>query len=332
MMTGITRLSLAMTAAVLVSGCGGTTKTVLNPGSNGLPYASSGAAVNGSTVTGAYAGLDFLADSAKSTYTKSGSSVSSTAPANSTGAKINFVSATKVNVTVGGTTSLLTRTANATGSFGSETGPLFTDGTTTAIFKFPGNSLFFGYVSEEASSNGTANGDYIDTFVVSGLETNPAELSGLATANYQGPSYMILRTSTGSPAPTSNGNISDNTLHVIQESGSITGTSLNANFGTGAVTGTIQGAVNSDIGNGNDMIFNVVANISSGGNDFSGTIAESGSSTSDLNISGGTGSINGTFYGVNAAEIGGTITATMSGGNLPEPTASASGYFYGSKQ
>lgn len=309
-MTSYTRVSIAMATAAFVAGCGGSTKTVLNPGSNGLPYASAGAAVTVNTATNTYQGLDFLANSSRANYTKSGSTVTSSSTS-LTGTKVNFVDANTARITLNGTPTTLARNGN--GSLGGLSGPKFESGDTTAIFHFPGLSLFFGHISENASPPG-ADGAYADTFILTGLETNPDELTGLATANYSGPAYMIVRTST---------DITDTGVHVIQNA---TATNLTANFGSGTVTGNIQGAVRFGLSNGANLQLDVTGGTISG-NGFSGGLVKSGAS--DLNAT--NGQITGNFYGVNAAEIGGTISADLSGGSMPEPAA-ASGYFYGTKQ
>jgi hypothetical protein len=94
--------------------------------------------------------------------------------------------------------------------------------------------------------------------------------------------------------------------------------SLSANFGTGAVTGSVTSIQSYSVNNGGSgetlqgTVNNIGLSATISGNKFSGTTNVTGSAGTAWDITGATGVINGGFYGPNAAETAGAFS--MSGG------------------
>lgn len=327
------RAAALLAATALVSACGGGAKTVLNAGPNGLPYGQAGLTADAATMSTTYADVTFSGKLSRSLFTEdtTGPTVTNAATGANGTAQITVRDGNTIDLTFGGTTVRFTRQSNQTLPFGQGTGDLWTDsgGTISAIFGLSGssvsptvlNSVFFGFVDQTQTPSAAPNVLYSDSFFVSGFETNPNQInagtgSALATATYTGPAWLFMRRANSSQV--------DAQQAVLESS---TGMNLTANFGSTALTGTLSGPTDAALGTGT-MILDVTGTIS--GNGFTGTFVENGASTSTLSITPGSTELSGTFFGANAAEIGGVFSAGIdnNGGTVPENTV-ASGVFFG---
>lgn len=324
MKTSIARLS-ALAVIPLVAACGGSTTTVLNPGTNGLPYATAGLQADFNTMTSTYAGQTFKAN-ASDAISVGTTSYSNSRTLQSQDINVTIVNSSEVQVTTPhlGTVSLFYDAGASTATqavfdnvAGSGTGPIVGTfglaGASTAL-----KSIFFGYVNE--SANGP---NFSDTFFVSGFETNPTEVAALntASATYTGPARMTARQTSGAT----------NTQYDLLDSATGgAGLTLNVDFSAASnqVTGTMVGAKDGTIGGGTMTLTLNPATIN--GNQFSTTFTSSETGTGSINLSGT--QLKGTFYGVDAKEVGGTFSAQVDadGTNFPENT-NASGFFVGNR-
>ncbi len=299
----------------LLSACGGGGVSVLDPGPNGLPYAQG--TISTAELLTTYLNFNFNGKAADNVHTPVPGPGTYTNSSSSTGGPqsigIKVVSNTRIDLTIGGTTVTLTDQGDTLpGGLG---GTVFsnTDKSIKALFGRAGDgtslqSILFGYVSQ---SPGVPFGAaFSDTFVVSGFETDPTEVAALTdtSATYTGLTFMQTRETAG---------------NLITEKSVIansSGLSLTVNFLTDTVTGTLSGT--GDYG-ATTLTLNP-ATIS--GNAFQGTFT--GTNADGVGFS--NTQINGTFFGQDAAEVGGTFSSELSGGTLPETTY-GSGFFTGAK-
>ena len=105
---------------------------------------------------------------------------------------------------------------------------------------------------------------------------------------------------------------------------SATGLNMGVDFASNAVTGTVSGT--SDYTG--TVTLNVAGTLS--GTGMSGTLTDAGGGPAGLTITGG--AFDGQFFGQNAAEVGGTMSATLSGAAITgDGTTEAAGFFYGNR-
>lgn len=300
-------LGLTLAAATLVSACGGGTEIVGPTGPNGLPFGAANLSPTQSLMFGQLSGAAFSGQASQTQYAISGGSVTPTI-ASTNSASITFVNDNTVRVN--GETLTLSSTdsingeeqRNYTNGSGSEFSVILASGTTAT------QSVFSAKLKNDTSAL------ISDTYIVSGFQTDPAQIPATATATYTGPVNMVLRQAT-------TGSVDIDNLHTMQNTAN--GANLTANFGAGTVTGTLSGAVTSNGGiSGTNTTLAVTANIS--GNGFSGSTTQTAGS---LNIQDGT--IAGNFYGANAAEIGGTFSSAVNAGGGVTNNTVATGYFMG---
>ena len=318
------RLTALLSATALVSACGGGSKTVLNPGPNGLPFAQAGLTLNQGFITGTYSGIPFTTKASSSRSTLNGGATGfNNAQLESSGDVTVTVLSSPLRIRIS-SAALGTRTLTATGGTGANGETLFDDGAgTTGLFGVSGagttnQSVFFAYVNETAAAGGI---NFSDTFLVSGLETDSTSVAAQSnpTATYTGPAQMLTRQTNGA---TING-----PLNVLN---SPTGLNLNVDFSAASnqVTGTISGATDAGLGGGTMTLTLVPATIT--GNSFSTTFTAAHTGQTGTAIGMSNTQLTGVFYGNNADEMGGTFNAQLdvSGTNIPE-TTNGSGFFLG---
>ena len=315
-----------LAATTLVAACGGGSKSVLNPGANGLPYAVAGLSADVNTMTTTYSGVAFTGDGGSAVWQDNSGTVS--AVSTGVGDKnitITIINSSTIDVNTGSGNVRFTRQAGTPTNVGGFSGDLWrnTSGSLQGIFALAGdagapttlNSIFFGYIEQNEAAGGGVT-DYSDTFIVSGFETLPSEVTAtLPTATYTGPAALYLRQTTV-------GGIA-NKVALIENS---SGTNLTANFGAGTLTGTLSGTTDTALGNEPIVLTLTGATITPGNNSFSGGFTESGANTITLN---GLQQISGNFYGQNAAEIGGIISTGVAAGGPVTGATVASGFFLG---
>lgn len=305
----------------LLTACGGSSSTVLSPGTNGLPYATAGLSANFNTMTTTYAGIPFKAKASNAISTGT-TSFTNTRSLQSQDITVTILSPTQVQLT---TPNLATRTLTLTGTTGPNGEAIFSDGLgTTGTFGLAGSgttlqSIFFGYVNETAFGGN----NFSDTFLVSGFETNPTEVAALniPSATYTGPARMTGYKSNGASTQSPN---------LLNSATGGAGLNLNVNFNSNQVTGTMQGATDASIGGGTMTLTLNPSTIN--GNQFSTTFTPSQTGNTGSAISMSNTQLTGTFYGVDAKEVGGTFSADIgvSGTNFPE-ASKATGFFVGSR-
>lgn len=316
-----------LATAALVSACGSSTKTVIAPGPNGLPYARAGLNADFNTMTNTYKGVQFKAK-ASDAISVGTTSFTNSRSVQSQDVNVTILDATRIQVTTPhlGTKVLYYDAANSTATTavfdnvsGSGTGPITgTFGLASASTSL--KSIFFGYINE------TANGaNFSDTFIVSGFETDPSQVSALsiASASYSGPARMTA-------TKTDNATVT-NQVDLLDSAAGGAGMNLNVNFSANSnqVTGTISGATDSAIGGGTMTLTLAPATIT--GNEFSTTFT-SGQTGNSSTINLSNSQLTGVFYGANAKEVGGTLSARVdvSSTAFPEQT-NASGFFVGNR-
>ena len=319
-----TRMGLTLGAVALISACGGGDKTVVAPSPNGLPYATAGLRADEPTMTGTYAGIAFKAQSSDATNVGSGGTFTNNRSLTQGEITVTILDANTIQIS---TPHLGTKTLYRDASLSSATAAVFddvagdADGLIQGTFGLSGagtslTTVITGAVYENNFGTSRAS----DTYLVSGFETNPTEMTTLAnnntTATYTGDILVTGRETIGSSVST--------TLNVVNGTG---GVSLTADFGTGSLTGTLTGSVDSTFLGGGTIGLDVNGNISSNG--FSSSLTQNGSTTA-TGITLSNAQMSGKFYGVNAQELGGTVTADMNGPALTEPST-ASGFFVGNR-
>lgn len=314
--TGIRPAALLL--AALTAGCGGSAAPGGGggggggTGANGLPLADGSDTTASLTTT--FLNTPFTAAGAQATYDLVGG-----AYANSHTTKavtVEIIDGDTIDVTIDGTTTRLDVDAGAA-PIPEFPGTVFTDasGTFSAVFGRAGSgttlqSIFFGYVDQ----SDTAADAYSDTFMVSGFETDPAEVGALTTtATYTGAAVMYARATSGTADAARQAVLSDTA-----------GLAMTVNFQTGAVGGTISGATDAALGGGTTTL-DLTGAVTAGTSTFSGTFDEAAGST----VAFSSGQFAGTFYGEDAEEAGGTFSGAIPAqGAIPEATA-GSGFFIG---
>ncbi len=302
-----------MAISVILSGCGGGSVAVFNPGPNGLPFAQTGAST--AELLSTYLGIEFDVQASAAETDKSGASPY-TNSSETQNLKIKVVSATQIDVTVGGTTIPLT--ATGTGTQSGVDGTLFTNAANgiTALFGRADQdtqlqSIIFGYIDQTTPSVES------DTFIIGGFQTDPAEITARSdTATYTGLAHMAMRETNGTAATTSQTVLSD-----------VSGTNITVNFGAGnnQITGYITGS--GDYAGG-AVRFDLAPASITAGNTFSTTFSKSTGLTG-IAVSGT--ELSGVFYGKDAGEIAGSFSAELSAGGVLVEQAAGSGFFLGSE-
>lgn len=313
---------LAATAAL--AACGGGSKTVLSPGANGLPYSVAGLSADAVTMASTYAGIAFTGDSGSAAWQDNGGVTAIAAGTGEKNVSITVIDGSNIDVNTGSGTVRMVRQIGTT-SVGGITGDLWQNasGSLQGIFALAGdagnpttiNSIFFGYIAQ-AEVTGPVT-DYSDTFIMSGFETTPGQVTAaLPTATYTGPAGFYMRQADGTVGTR---------LRLIENP---SGTNVTANFGTGAVTGTISGlagGADNALGTG-QVVLTVNGTIT--GNGFDNAITGF-TSNAALTLNGAQ-NIRGNFYGQNAAEMGGVISTGISNATAGVATDTlASGFFLG---
>ena len=316
-------------ATSFVAACGGGSKSVLSPGPNGLPYSVAGLTADVGTMTTTYSGLQFRGDVGTVAWVENNPGCA-TPPACLQSAGTGNRTATiriidNATIQVDGVTfnRQAGTPANVAGFAGDEWQNA--SGSVKGIFALAGdagnptalNSVFFGYLETNETSGGVTT--YSDTFIISGFETNPSEVTATQPrATYTGPAALYLHQADAGVAAR---------VALIENP---LGTSLIADFGLGTLTGTVSGLVggaDNVMGTG-QVILNVNTAITGDGFSDQSTGFTSGSGAITLT---NTQSIDGSFYGQNASEIGGVITTGIAAGGPVTNATAASGFFLGKR-
>lgn len=307
---------LALSTALAGCGGGGTTTTFIGPiQANGLPYAT-----NQTVQTSTLAGTDNIKAKDSRVAFASGTVLSN----GSSEVSFEVVNASTIILTSGSNTWrlqnqgssssgdvwLAVRNQNGNPSNLSATFGQFDPNDPNSL-----QSIFFGNIQElpNVSAGGAALTG--NTFAISGFETDPAEIGPLsANVTYTGEAVITSDETDGTGSP-----------RLLMDNGTL---NVNVNYGgANTVSGTLQGTA-SGFG-GNTLILDITpTNIGSNSNTFTASFDRSSSSTS-TGVTGMSGTMTGTLYGANAAEMG--ILVNGSAQTSSSGTVTAAGFGLGKR-
>ena len=294
--------------ALVLAGCGGSSSTVEEAGPNGLPYGAAGLVASKSRIEG-LTGTKMTASGAIAKY-----NTAAFAPTVAdTTATVTLNTVNQLRVVLDGTTYTL-NSSNGGGSF--------TDGEVTAIPAYSGaiggtQSVLFYRVADDVGT------DRFNAFIFTGFETRPSEISsGLGTVTYNGGAGMQIRDSAGNETVLFD---DPGNLLFVGNNGDNGAIAMTVNFASGAVSGNVT----ADNALGGENLDLILTGTASGGG-VSGTFAENPADNhSTLDFANGT--FSGRFYGPNAKDVAGSLSADVSGASITDGNNAAVGLFIGAR-